>query len=749
MRTQELFKRQTLWKIVFKSIGGIQLVITLGEIKGVGKKVEENLLKYFGSEEEAVDAILNGRISEIGNISGIGLGKAFQIVKNAYEYVEGVTSSQVLKTEDIQKIYNHIIGIIRSYAKTAYAREKLMLYWPLPPSKIDNIKSNLARFVSSKKIIEILDKEKIDEILNSLNILAPLKKGMIKKKIEGRAIITKNDEVYQEIRNQKIDKYCGVILLNQDEKAAEYAQGYDLVLFIPTSGDYDSSLDYVENACMIPPEWTANDLIPELTIEFYSVNYKVISATCELAKIINTLPDGEALEEFKSQLDIQVLEEVKNLLGLITEQGEVAEGYNEELDRYREALEVFDTAVLDTETWLNDEIRKKLSESEAKLGGEQIIKILEAARTDSIEAGNLRSYLPGEVTNIILDTLGKAEDRFCKILNLTAKELSWTDGVFPEEILLPLELNRSKTIELENNLRKQYRVKEYMILREIADKLVKHMGVVRRAVQSVLEFDLFFAIGLFSKDYDLNAPEIQTESCGVGFEKGQNIFLKEREFKGEEKVVAINYIVGDPGFKMANTNREQIIMLSGANSGGKTMTIQLIAQIAILAQMGFPVPAEKANISLFEELFYFGKSQGMVTAGALETTIKRFVSIVTNPVSKLALFDEVEAMTESGAAAKIIAGILDMLCENEKTCAVFVSHLSEEIIKLTKSPVRVDGISAQGLDENLDLVVDRTPKFNYLAKSTPELILQRLYSLSEGEEKTVFGNILKKLSETE
>lgn len=725
------------------------MAITLGEIKGIGKKVEENLVDYFGSEEEAVDAIINGRISEIGNIPGIGLGKALQIVKNAYESVEGVTSSQVLKTEDIQKIYNHLLGIIRSYAKTAYAREKLMLYWPLPPSKIDKIKNNLARFIESKKIIESIGKEKIDIILNLLTTLTPLKKGMIKKKIEGRAIITRNKEVHQEIRNQKIDKYCSVILLNPDEKASEYAQGYDLVLYIQTSGDYDSSLDYMENTCMISQEWTLNDLIPESTIEFYSVNYKVINATCELAKIINKLPTGDALNEFKSQLDIQVLEEVKNLLGLITEQGEVAEGYNEELDRYRKALEVFDTAVLDTETWLNDEIRRRLSESEAKLGGEQIIKILEAARTDSIEAGNLRSYLPGGVTDIILDTVGKAEDRFSKIINLSPKEITWMDGVFPEEILLPLELNRSKTIELENNLRKQYKIKEYTLLREIADKLEKHIHIVRRAVQSVLEFDLFFAIGLFSKEYELNAPTIQNENYGIGFENGNNIFLKEREFKGEEKVVPINYIVGNPGFKMANTNGEQIVMLSGANSGGKTMAIQLIAQIAILAQMGFPVPAEKTSISLFEELFYFGKSQGMMSAGALETTIKRFVSIVTNPASKLALFDEVEAMTESGAAAKIIAGILDMMCENKKTCAVFVSHLSEEIISLTKSPVRVDGISARGLDENLNLIVDRTPKFNYLAKSTPELILQRLYSLSKGDEKVIFGSILKKLSETE
>ena len=144
------------------------MVTSLGEIKGIGKKVEEKLVEYFGSEEEALEAVLNARISEIGAIPGIGLGKAFQIVKNAYEHVEGVTSSQVLKTEDIEKIYNHLIEIAQSYARTAYARNKMMLYWPLPPSKIEKIKANLARFMDAKKIVQTIDKEKISEISNLL-----------------------------------------------------------------------------------------------------------------------------------------------------------------------------------------------------------------------------------------------------------------------------------------------------------------------------------------------------------------------------------------------------------------------------------------------------------------------------------------------------------------------------------------------------------------------------------------------------
>jgi len=57
--------------------------------------------------------------------------------------------------------------------------------------------------------------------------------------------------------------------------------------------------------------------------------------------------------------------------------------------------------------------------------------------------------------------------------------------------------------------------------------------------------------------------------------------------------------------------------------------------------------------------------------------------------------------------------------------------------------VRVDGIEAKGLDENYNLIVDRTPKMNYLAKSTPELILRMIYEKSDGKMKDIYKQILK------
>lgn len=87
--------------------------------------------------------------------------------------------------------------------------------------------------------------------------------------------------------------------------------------------------------------------------------------------------------------------------------------------------------------------------------------------------------------------------------------------------------------------------------------------------------------------------------------------------------------------------------------------------------------------------------------------------------------DELESITELDAGAKIIASFIEFIKESE-SFAVIVTHMAREIIKLVD--VRVDGIEAKGLDENYNLIVDRTPKINYLAKSTPELILKSCIS---------------------
>ena len=56
---------------------------------------------------------------------------------------------------------------------------------------------------------------------------------------------------------------------------------------------------------------------------------------------------------------------------------------------------------------------------------------------------------------------------------------------------------------------------------------------------------------------------------------------------------------------------------------------------------------------------------------------------------------------------------------------VFVTHLAEDLEPLP-SEARVDGIFAEGLDPDLELLVDYQPRFGTVGRSTPEFIVSRL-----------------------
>jgi dsDNA-specific endonuclease/ATPase MutS2 len=103
------------------------------------------------------------------------------------------------------------------------------------------------------------------------------------------------------------------------------------------------------------------------------------------------------------------------------------------------------------------------------------------------------------------------------------------------------------------------------------------------------------------------------------------------------------------------------------------------------------------------------------------------------------LVDELESITEPGASAKIIAGILEALGERDVT-GVFVSHLADEIRDVADGPVAVDGIEAKGLVDG-ELVVERSPVKDHLARSTPELIVEKL---ADGGEDGFYGRLLEK-----
>jgi hypothetical protein len=62
-----------------------------------------------------------------------------------------------------------------------------------------------------------------------------------------------------------------------------------------------------------------------------------------------------------------------------------------------------------------------------------------------------------------------------------------------------------------------------------------------------------------------------------------------------------------------------------------------------------------------------------------------------------------------------------------------------------KLPIRVDGIEAERLDRDGELIVDRQPKFNHIGSSTPKLIIMKLSKAAKKSDRTLCGDTLNSL----
>lgn len=361
----------------------------------------------------------------------------------------------------------------------------------------------------------------------------------------------------------------------------------------------------------------------------------------------------------------------------------------------------FDTAVNQAKEWADKELEDAIKKVD--LSGVEVLDLLNKGMSPKIQ------------------------EIFDKILKDTVKKIKNDTGVSFDPFIqkYPLEIDEQ---ELER-IKKQELGKEYVRVFEekvnAASQLYLLKGEVEKEIQDVLEFDYKFALGCFAYYYDLHAPQMGDGFC---FKEGLHLNLARED---SSYIQRINYALESP---------DNVALLTGANSGGKTTLLETLAQISIMSQMGLPVCAREAQVKLVDELYFFSKKRSL-DAGAFESFLSTFMPIVVREEDKLILLDELEAITELEAAVKIISSFINFIQDSE-SFAVIVTHMAREILKNTA--VRVDGIEAQGLDEEYNLIVDRTPRMNYFARSTPELILRMVYEKSDGKLRDIYGKMLER-----
>ncbi|MBO8174550.1 MAG: endonuclease MutS2 [Thermococcus sp.] len=451
----------------------------------------------------------------------------------------------------------------------------------------------------------------------------------------------------------------------------------------------------------------------DLILSTVGIGIDVELSISEIAPELYIMPLWENRETLRALVQIDNLLGEKSVAELILEKlGEL-----KEVMKRRELIENLDELIAEEERRLNEKIAEKLEKFSLTLTGKELLEFLKELREGNYEA--IFNHF-SEIESEILEEINETEKRLSEKLNLAIE-------LFSRENLYPVEVSPESIEALRRELERELKVEMYLKSREILDEIKHLIPKLKEEINKAYELEFLRAVKEFTEGFVF--PELI--KGGIAFINGRHLFIRNPQ--------PVSYVVGKVPIEFDGVNSERVVILTGANSGGKTSLLELISQIVILTHMGFPVNAEKAWVEVLDELFFFKRKRSIYGAGAFETALKSFVRALTSDGRKLILIDEFEAITEPGAAVKIIAELLKIAYE-KGFYVIIVSHLGEDLKKELPF-ARVDGIEAQGLDENLNLIVDRQPKFGVLGKSTPELIVEKLYRTKRGKEKEIFERV--------
>jgi hypothetical protein len=323
---------------------------------------------------------------------------------------------------------------------------------------------------------------------------------------------------------------------------------------------------------------------------------------------------------------------------------------------------------------------------------------------------------PGEYKSLVSDVIGRLGSK----LGIDEKRLSTLVRDALENARTPFYFSTYTVNQIVEGLEKSKAKASFIEYLRVSRDLSKYLDMLGEIAEELYEFDLILSILNFKEEYQLSFAKTIEE--GIGFIGGRNIFLIEDELKGRVKIQNVDYSIGRTDLEIFGANTSKVVLLTGANSGGKTTLLTTVAQVATMSMLGLPVPAYKAESPITN--IYLFRRRTVRKIGSLEHALKSTLPILARGGRKLVLIDEFEALTEPKAIARIVAAFLNNL--SKQSLALFVTHLAGDTIAHLKINFRVDGIEATGIDADGNLVVDRQPTFNRLGTSSPELVVEKL-----------------------
>ncbi len=220
-----------------------------------------------------------------------------------------------------------------------------------------------------------------------------------------------------------------------------------------------------------------------------------------------------------------------------------------------------------------------------------------------------------------------------------------------------LFLEPMETIDLNNELVRlqEEELREvYRILRELTDRLRIHADPIRDAAEIIAALDVIFAKGKFGVEFDCVVPKFSApEDRTLELENARHPLLMDVLRRKNRTAVP---------FTLKLDNDCRTLLISGPNTGGKTVTLKTLGLVALMAQAGLPVPCSSATLPVFEQVLAdIGDNQSIeqnLSTFSAHVSRLREMALDVTPDS-LVLLDEIGSATDPEEGGALGVALVD------------------------------------------------------------------------------------------
>jgi DNA mismatch repair protein MutS2 len=243
------------------------------------------------------------------------------------------------------------------------------------------------------------------------------------------------------------------------------------------------------------------------------------------------------------------------------------------------------------------------------------------------------------------------------------------------------------------------------ILLEMTGRIGERSEEIAAAVEVLAELELQFVKARFAEEYECVEPELRSSAppdgrgrpSARGSQHPTFILRDARHPLLERNLRNKGAQVVPVSFELEGTQRELII--TGPNTGGKTVTLKTAGLLALMAQSGVPVPATRMEAPVFDAVLadigdYQSIEQNLSTFSAHVTHID-FISRAATPNS-LVLLDELGSATDPEEGAALAVAIAEHFLRTGCFTVISTHHTSLKVFGANSSGVLN---AAVGFDE--------------------------------------------------